>query len=134
MDRFDPPSDPFYVAHPCPFCDWGMEKEWRYSLDRICVNPNCENSPNHRPEEGEREPVTRDITLRFYRHSPIPELGAALRSDEIEITRNGVKRTYNKPNNARYNEIGKIVEKYRISLEVGLVVFTEINFQFDKEY
>jgi hypothetical protein len=55
MSRFDPPSDPFYVAHACPFCDWEMEKEWRYSLDRICVNPKCENSPRYKPEDEDED-------------------------------------------------------------------------------
>lgn len=55
MSIFDPPSDPFYVAHPCCECGWEMEKEWKYSLERICVNPDCENSTRYNPEKDLEE-------------------------------------------------------------------------------
>lgn len=77
--------------------------------------------------------IQRDVTMRFYRHAPIPELGLALRTDEIEIERNGVKRTYTNPNNARYNRINKIIHENHISLGIDLCYFTEITFQADKE-
>ena len=84
-------------------------------------------------DEAEYQPVRRDVTLRFYRHHGIAKLGHALRSDEIEIERNGIKRTYNNPNNARYNRIAKIIRENRIPLDVDLLYFTEITFQADKE-
>jgi hypothetical protein len=86
-------------------------------------------------QDTEYQPVRRDVTLRFYRHPKVKfaEFHAALRSDEIEIERNGVKRTYNNPNNARYNRIAKIVREHRIPMQVDLHTYTEVTFQADKE-
>ena len=85
-------------------------------------------------QDTEYQTVRRYVTLRFYRHSKIIGIGHALRSDEIEIERNGIKRTYCNPNNARYNRISKIIHENRIPLEVDLYCYTEIIFQADKEY
>ena len=87
-------------------------------------------------EDTEYQIVRRDVTLRFYRHPKAHIPGFELvsfRADEIEIERNGIKRIYNNPNNARYNRIAKIVHENRIPLEVDLLVYTEITFQADKE-
>jgi RecA-family ATPase len=61
-------------------------------------------------QDTEYQPVRRDVTLRFYRHPKVKfaEFHAALRSDEIEIERNGVK-------------------------QVDLHTYTEVTFQADKE-
>lgn len=86
-------------------------------------------------QDTEYQPVRRDVTLRFYRHAPFDYMGQkiALRSDEIKIERNGIKRTYTNPNNARYNRIAKIVRENRIPIETDLHICTEITFQADKE-
>lgn len=89
--------------------------------------------PGAEQADIEREPVRRDVTLRFYRHSVSDRIGVAMRADEIIIRRNGVERQYNNPNNARYNRIAKIIRENRIPLEVDLYIFTEIIFQADKE-
>ena len=85
-------------------------------------------------EMADVQNVSRDVTLRFYRHPKVKDIGVSLRSDEIEIVRNGIKRTYINPNNARYNRISKIIREHRIPVEVDLYCFTEITFQADKEF
>lgn len=77
--------------------------------------------------------VSRDVTLRFYRHAKIKELGHSLRADEIIIVRNGIERLYKNPNNARYNRIAEIIKENDIPLDIDLRWYTEIQFQADKE-
>lgn len=46
LDRYDPPSDPFYNAHECKECDQPLEKE-RLTDEWICVNRRCKRSPQY---------------------------------------------------------------------------------------
>lgn len=53
MSIYDPPSDPYGCARPCPYCDAEMEQEWPgvRGSDWICTNPECEHSPYYQADE-----------------------------------------------------------------------------------
>lgn len=54
MSLYDPPSDPFYVAHECHNCDQPLRKEWdARDADWICVNPQCESSTTYKGNDPE---------------------------------------------------------------------------------
>jgi hypothetical protein len=45
MDKYDPPSDPFWYEKYCPFCDYPLEdKGFSNFHDWVCINPKCEHS------------------------------------------------------------------------------------------
>ena len=54
MSIYDPPSDPYYNAHECPYCDQPLEdKGFSRWHDWVCVNPDCEHSINYKESEEE---------------------------------------------------------------------------------